>query len=235
MILKIATIILIGINSANAESVIPISNATPYKELTGGVTVHDRIAYLYGEITPGIDRVFSRIPMNVDKLILTSPGGLVAEGESIATQVKNRNMSTIVIGYCYSACTVIFAAGRQKIAKNDADFIIHSTRSPCRSGRDECSYSSDEISHMNYSNKLLISYYDKFGVDGKFTRSAVRYPQKQNEKRFGPDFAMPIRLTHTPTRGRVRAKWAVSYYGHFRHQRSAFPAIAPLVSEAFSR
>ena len=47
---------------------------------------------------------------------------------------------------------------------------------------------------MNYSNEVLISYYDRFGVDGKFTRSAVRYPQKQNEKRFGSDLAKQIGL-----------------------------------------
>ena len=189
-----AILILVGYCSAFAEPTPKSTTSTPYGKLSEGITVHDSIAYLYGEITPGLDRVFSRIPRNVNHLILTSPGGLVAEGESIAQQVKSRNMYTDVIGYCYSACTVVFAAGKQRVAKHDAEFIIHSTRSPCRNGREECTYSSDEISNMNYSNEVLISYYDRFGVDGKFTRSAVRYPQKQNEKRFGSDLAKQIGL-----------------------------------------
>lgn len=174
-----------------------INISTPYKELSEGITVKNGIAYLYGEITNGYAQKFSRIPRDVTKLIITSPGGLVDEGEQIAMEVKNRNMSTIAIGYCYSACTVIFAAGNQRIAKHDVKFLIHSTKLICFNRNDSCSYSQEEIRITEQENRKLISYYDRFGVDGNFTRSAVRWPQKQNEKMFDPNVAKEINLaTH---------------------------------------
>ena len=180
-----------------AEGMNSINTSTPYKQLKEGITVKNGIAYLYGDITDKLDENFSHIPQNVTKLILTSPGGYVREGISIAEQVKARNMSTIVIGYCYSACTIIFAAGKQKIAKHDADFIVHSAKPVCPRKDDNCLFSDDEIQNAERSNRTIISEFDAFDVDGSFIRSAVKWPQKQNEKRFGAQLAKDIRLaTH---------------------------------------
>ena len=168
---------------ANPTFADSLNISTPYKTLKEGITVKDNIAYLYGDIVFGFDDQFSNIPKNVNKLILTSNGGFIAVGEKIAREVKARNMSTIVIGYCYSACTLIFSAGRQRIAKHDADFIVHSVKTACANGKENCSYSQEEIDSMEKSNERLIALYDMYGVNSAFTRSAVKWPQKQNEKR----------------------------------------------------
>jgi hypothetical protein len=56
------------------------------------------------DATPGIKTV-----------ILTSPGGRLAEAETVAHLIKARGLDTYVPRYCYSACTRIFVAGKARM------------------------------------------------------------------------------------------------------------------------
>lgn len=90
---------------------------------------------MQGEIEPGdssllYEAVLAQLRrgINVDTMILNSPGGLVEEGIGIANYVHLANLITIVPreADCSSMCVLIFAAGKQRLASPMATIGVHS-------------------------------------------------------------------------------------------------------------
>ncbi len=61
----------------------------------------------------------------VQALMLNSYGGRLLEARHLADTVRNRRLDTYVEGTCASACTVVFLAGRDRAAGNDAQIGFH--------------------------------------------------------------------------------------------------------------
>lgn len=61
----------------------------------------------------------------VDKLELDSHGGIVFAARSIGKLVQQHNLKTTVTNKCYSACTLVFAAGNQRILANTGKLGFH--------------------------------------------------------------------------------------------------------------
>jgi hypothetical protein len=70
-----------------------------------------------GELRQGSADEFRRVMQNspqVKSVVLDSPGGLLQEGESLATIIAQYKLDTTVQRECLSACTLAFLAGQRR-------------------------------------------------------------------------------------------------------------------------
>lgn len=73
--------------------------------------------YLKGKVGVGSTLALkAALEQNPDirRVVLRSPGGLVVEGMGMAQLVKTRQMETVVLGECASACTLVYVAGSKR-------------------------------------------------------------------------------------------------------------------------
>ena len=61
----------------------------------------------------------------IREIELDSPGGSAMEGFALATLVHDRGLDTRVRGSCASACVLVFAGGRERVAEPGARFGLH--------------------------------------------------------------------------------------------------------------
>lgn len=77
-----------------------------------------RILVLSGGIKYGlasqVETLLKAAP-SITGLLLSSPGGRVAEAEKVFDLVRNRGLDTFVSDECASACTLVFVAGRNRL------------------------------------------------------------------------------------------------------------------------
>ena len=84
--------------------------------------------YLVGEIRGDTFLRFDALLLSAPKVktvSLASVGGLVLEARLVAALVRKHQLSTYVEFYCASACTQIFAAGRERVLGKDAKLGFH--------------------------------------------------------------------------------------------------------------
>jgi hypothetical protein len=62
---------------------------------------------------------------SIREIELDSPGGSAMEGFALATLVSDRGLDTRVRGICASACVLVFAGGRERVAEPGARFGLH--------------------------------------------------------------------------------------------------------------
>ena len=63
----------------------------------------------------------------VSTLILRSPGGDVIAARRVNDMLRQRNMTTVVLDACHSACTIMYAAGARRAASSTAQIGFHAT------------------------------------------------------------------------------------------------------------
>ncbi|WP_370644501.1 hypothetical protein [Methylorubrum sp. B1-46] len=83
---------------------------------------------LSGELTEGAAERLTRlldIHRGIERIHLTSEGGLVDEGAAIGALIAARGLVTYVPDYCVSACTLAFVRGRQRLVRADARLGFH--------------------------------------------------------------------------------------------------------------
>jgi len=61
----------------------------------------------------------------IEGIELDSPGGSAAEGFALAALVRDRGLDTFVRADCASACVLVFAGGRERLAAPSARFGLH--------------------------------------------------------------------------------------------------------------
>ena len=87
-----------------------------------------RTLQLVGDLTEGVaarvGRLLAAHP-EIERLDLTSDGGLVAEGAAIGALVAARGLATAVPDACASACTLIFVRGRTRLIAADGRLGFH--------------------------------------------------------------------------------------------------------------
>lgn len=89
---------------------------------------HGRDVRLSGELTDGVAERLSRLldaHPSVERIHLTSEGGLVDEGAAIGALVARRGLVTYVPDYCVSACTLAFVRGRERLILEGARLGFH--------------------------------------------------------------------------------------------------------------
>ena len=83
---------------------------------------------LSGELTEGVADRLARLldgHPDVERIHLTSEGGLVDEGAAIGALVARRGLVTYVPDYCVSACTLAFVRGRERLVLEGARLGFH--------------------------------------------------------------------------------------------------------------
>ncbi|SDN68646.1 hypothetical protein SAMN05216360_110137 [Methylobacterium phyllostachyos] len=87
-----------------------------------------RALQLVGDLTAGVAARVSRLLAahpEIERLDLTSDGGLVEEGAAIGALVAARGLATSVPDACASACTLIFVRGRTRLIAADGRLGFH--------------------------------------------------------------------------------------------------------------
>lgn len=93
---------------------------------------------LSGDLTEGVAaKVSTLLAANpaIERIHLTSDGGLVAEATAIAEAVAARGLSTYVPDVCASACTLIFVRGRHRYLAEDGRLGFHAPYDAEEGGR----------------------------------------------------------------------------------------------------
>ncbi len=94
---------------------------------------HGRDIRLSGELGEGTaERLRALLDANpgVERLHLTSEGGLVAEGQAIGRLVAARDLATYVPDYCVSACTLAFVRGPRRFLVEGGRLGFHAPYEP---------------------------------------------------------------------------------------------------------
>ena len=96
-------------------------------------------------------------------LEVESPGGYAIEGFRMAQLISRHGLDTVAFGECYSACTLLFAAGKVRYLGPDAALGFH------RSGR-KYSPVGDGWSKTDHA---MADYYAERGVQQDFIQKAL--------------------------------------------------------------
>lgn len=62
---------------------------------------------------------------NVTTISLESPGGIVFAGRTIGKIIEEKQLNTYVENHCYSVCTLVFAAGKNRVVAKKAEIGFH--------------------------------------------------------------------------------------------------------------
>lgn len=127
-------------------------------KITGGIK--------YG-LARDIDTVLRAAP-SVVAITLTSPGGRIAEAAKIFDIVRDRQLDTVVAAECASACTIIFAAGRNRFVLDEALLGFHGSYFPGMTKAE-----------LDDANAEIASLYRAAGFDGLFVGKALSIPPEQ--------------------------------------------------------
>ena len=87
-----------------------------------------RVMVLDGEIDEETAFVFRSFLQEVDAnglVIAQSPGGNVEAAHAIGRAIKSRQMNTLVLNSCNSACVDVFVAGKQREMTDIAELGLH--------------------------------------------------------------------------------------------------------------
>jgi hypothetical protein len=133
--------------------------------------VHDPAALsLRGDINYGLaDALQASIKEHPElkSLHLYSEGGLLTEAVDTAQIVRRYGLNTYVMRECASACTLIFAAGQQRILAKGGKLGFHAPRGGTSF--------SDTSRSENSEAKLFAEY----GIDAEFTRKTTLVPAEE--------------------------------------------------------
>ncbi|MEI7610593.1 MAG: ATP-dependent Clp protease proteolytic subunit [Rhodospirillaceae bacterium] len=159
------------------------AQASESKIIVSGDTI-----FISGYIGSDTKKIFSEAPASAKNVDISSAGGLVSAAEYISDIIHERHMTTIVRGYCYSACTIIFASGAQRIAHAESSFSIHGVSIGGRGNAQAFASTAFQI------NASVINRYIEYGINPAFVREHVTYPQRMFEPAFDAYTAMNINL-----------------------------------------
>ena len=149
--------------------------------------------YLSGEINNNlINKVNALRLTGITSVAITSHGGSVDTGIAISKFIQKFHMSVIVDDYCESACTIILAAGKERIGFSTAKFLIHGALG---SG-DAFAEKGDSVATPDVikANNLMRGLYVDAGMNPYFVDWAVQTPRKNHEKMLSASEAMSVGL-----------------------------------------
>lgn len=123
--------------------------------------------------TAGLERLIAA--GGVRRLVLDSPGGLVAEARGLVRLVRTHRLATEVVRTCASACTLVFVAGAPRALGPEGRLGFHSYA--LRSGREGAvaSLYMDPAAEQARDMALFRSS----GVDDAFIARIVRTPASE--------------------------------------------------------
>jgi hypothetical protein len=163
----------------------PVAPATRLKpNLKVQLSPDGQTIYLVGMILDGsfhrFDEVLRGAP-KVKRVHLSSSGGYTIEARMIAALVRKRKLDTYVEYYCASACTQVFASGRERVLGPRGQLGFHQAISidPASSVKSlrpatDRRLTSTTVFGVNGNDTLRLAY-EMAGVDGAFIEKALSY------------------------------------------------------------
>ena len=143
--------------------------AQPGPSTTLELRADGRSILLSGGINNGsaeqLDKALQLAP-SVTTVVFSSRGGWVREGQMLADVIRKRGLNTYVEGYCASACTIAFLAGRERAAAPAARIGFHASRSV---GSTDARPSSEETAQLR-------TLYREAGLPDSFVRQVIDTP-----------------------------------------------------------
>lgn len=136
------------------------------------VRADGRSILLSGGINDGsaeqLDKALQMAPA-VNTVVFSSEGGWIREGQMLAEVIRKRGLNTYVEGYCASACTIAFLAGKERAAAPEARIGFHASRSV---GSMEATSSSEETAQLR-------NLYRDAGLPDSFVLQAIDTPHER--------------------------------------------------------
>jgi len=105
---------------------------------------------------------------NIASVLLSSPGGRVAEAEKVFNLVRARGLDTFVSDECSSACTLIFVAGRNRLVGLRGLLGFHGSYFPGMTEAD-----------LEAANAEWAKLYQSAGLSAGFLDRALRVPPEK--------------------------------------------------------
>ena len=102
---------------------------------------------------------------DADFLELNSPGGYAIEGFALARLVKASNLTTVTFRYCDSACTLIFAAGKNRFLGQKAVVGFHRSYV----------FGKPILEGWSSTEHKMAKYLEDRGVKWQFIKTAFSY------------------------------------------------------------
>ena len=102
----------------------------------------------------------------VSTVVFSSNGGWIREGVLPAEVVRSRGLNTYVEGYCASACTIAFLAGKERAAAPTARIGFHGSRTVGNTG----------VNASPEDTSRLREIYRAAGLPASFIRQALETP-----------------------------------------------------------
>ena len=130
------------------------------------LTVTGRELHINGHLTINLAKAFTALinkHPDVNQISMTSPGGRIDTALQIASIISERNLNTVVVGKCSSACTIIFLSGKTRMFDIDATLGFHSP-SVLGLSDTEARVRSPEVTDV----------YEAAGLSGAFISQALR-------------------------------------------------------------
>jgi GYF domain 2 len=127
-------------------------------EITGG--------FKYG-LTDDFTKIL-RASRQIKVVHLDSPGGRIGEAIKLNSLLRSQGMDTYVSSGCYSACTIAFAAGRNRYLRKGAVLGFHAPAFP--------GTTKDDLESASLDQKR---YFAQAGFDGTFIDKALSTPSSE--------------------------------------------------------
>ena len=170
--------------AAQEPAPVPAQAGASESSLKVTVSADGTILYLVGMLLDGsffqVDAALRAAP-DVRQVHLSSSGGYTIEGRLVAALVRKRRLDTYVEYYCASACTQVFAAGRQRVIGPLARLGFHEAVMVDSKGmaagvrpRTDRKLDSTTVFGVNGNDTLRLAY-ELAGTDPAFITKALGY------------------------------------------------------------
>jgi hypothetical protein len=158
-------------------------------------------AEITGGFKYGLTDDFSKIlkaSRQIKVVHLDSPGGRIGEAIRLNSLLRAQGVDTYVSSGCYSACTIAFAAGRNRYLRNGAVLGFHAPAFP--------GTSKDDLESASLDQKR---FFAQAGFDGTFIDKALSTPSSEMWKPSAGD----LTAAHVITGLSDGTNFAISGYG----------------------
>lgn len=129
------------------------------------------VLHIDGDVSEGMLRQISKtINVGVKEVHLRSWGGDIFEAFRVYDYLRQRNLSTVVDRSCFSACTIIFMSGRERVIGEHGKLGFHAAKVYTPAG-------SEILSQR--SNRQIVNWFSSIGVNDEFSKKAWSVPHEK--------------------------------------------------------
>ncbi len=134
--------------------------------------------HFQGRITPrAYKKIKELMKGGAETLVIDSRGGFIYPALSIANLVAKHELKVISSQVCYSACVLIFIAGKYRYALEHTKFGFHQIGIDNKGGFDEPG--SPYYYRLRAKESSLKKRYIEMGIDPEFIHKAFSIPKKE--------------------------------------------------------